>query len=165
VVEHILNGHTYAVDMSSLRDACKEKSVPVRSLVLDTISTVESLPLTTIMVRLLGMGYYLASDDISTDSGAYLRLTMECILKTLTLNADTTVVSDVAINDDVFDALVQMMMDIDDFDWTLLDAETVRDFILMTLLDNIANPAAIRFTTILVGKVYSQVKKGVQGGL
>ncbi|ORZ20655.1 ribosome 60S biogenesis N-terminal-domain-containing protein [Absidia repens] len=159
VVKHILDGHSYLVDMSDLRAACKEKAVPVSSLVLDTLSSVTSLPLTAVMVQILGMGYHLASDDSSTDNDSYLQAAMGFILKTLTMNADTTVVSDVAISDNVFDVLVQMMNGIDGFDWTQLDAEAVRDFILTTLLDNISNSAAIRFTTTLVEKVYSQYTK------
>ncbi|CAO3591768.1 unnamed protein product [Absidia cylindrospora] len=159
VVKHILDGHPYLVDMSDLHEACKEKAVPVSSLVLDTLSSATSLPLTAVMVQVLGMGYHLASDDSSTDNASYLQAAMGFILKTLTMNADTTIVSDVAIPDDVFDALVQMMNGIDGFDWTQLDAEAVRDFILTTLLDNISNSAAIRFTTTLIEKVYSQYTK------
>ncbi|CAO3632953.1 unnamed protein product [Cunninghamella blakesleeana] len=160
IVKRIINGETCTIDLNSIQESCKVMDISVASLILEAISSDSIKSITSTLVNLISMGYRLISDTETIDDGSeYLETVLKFILKTLATHADVTAVSNILIEDDgVYDALTILISTIE-YDWTQLDTESVYDFVLATLLDNISNAPSIKFAVKLVEKVYNQYNR------
>ncbi|KAI9011983.1 ribosome 60S biogenesis N-terminal-domain-containing protein [Phycomyces nitens] len=157
IIGHILSGKDTKTDMSVLRESCKRSSVAVFAIILNNLR--DSLPLTPSLVELIQMGYDLFPET-AEERTDYVQQVLEHILKQLTAAADANKMSDTEPIEGFYDKLTSLSENsLEEFNWKLLDTEVVRDFILTTLLDNIADASAIRFTTILVKHVYKNYDK------
>ncbi|KAI9306444.1 ribosome 60S biogenesis N-terminal-domain-containing protein [Cunninghamella echinulata] len=161
IVKRIVNGEACTVDLNLIQDACKIKGVSVASFILEAISSASIKTITSTFVQLVSVGFHLILDSETMDDGTeYLETVIKFILKALAKAADITTISDIRIegDDDVYDDLSVLLNTIE-FDWKQLDAESVRDFVLAMLLDNLSNASSIRFTTVLIEKVYVQYNR------
>ncbi|CAO3630578.1 unnamed protein product [Cunninghamella echinulata] len=161
IVKRIINGEACTVDLNLIQNACKIKGVSVASFILEAISSASIKTITSTFVNMVSVGYHLILDSETMDDGTeYLETVIKFILKALAKAADVTTISDICIegDDDVYNALSALLNTIE-FDWKQLDAESVRDFVLAMLLDNLSNASSIRFTTVLIEKVYVQYNR------
>ncbi|KAI7871775.1 ribosome 60S biogenesis N-terminal-domain-containing protein [Spinellus fusiger] len=157
IVSYILSGKESNINRQTLQEACERSSIDVFAIVLNSLSS--SLPLTCAFVDVFEMGYTLfkASEEERSD---YVQQVFEYVIKQLTLAADVNKMSDVEPTSGFYDRLALLLKtSLNDFSYTELDAEIVRDFILTTLLDNMGDAAAIRFTAVLVNYVYKNYNK------
>ncbi|KAL0077698.1 ribosome 60S biogenesis N-terminal-domain-containing protein [Phycomyces blakesleeanus] len=157
IIGHILSGKDTKTDMAVLRESCQRSSVAVFAIILNSLK--DSLPLTPSLVELIQMGYDLFPET-AEERTDYVQQVLEHILKQLTAAADANKMSDVEPIENFYDKLTSLLENsLEEFDWKILDPEVVRDFILTTLLDNIADAEAIRFTTALTKRVYENYEK------
>ncbi|RCI06413.1 nucleolar pre-ribosomal-associated protein 1 [Rhizopus stolonifer] len=157
-LQHILAGKQCTIDIDSLRSACISSSVDVATIVIEHLT--DSLLLTYQLVDVIHIGYDLL-DGNQDDQNEYVKRVMEHLLKLLTFAADANVLSNEPPEEAFFDKLVEWMNSMtSDFDWASeLNAEIVRDCILTSLMDNLADAEAIRFVTALVKRVYADYDK------
>ncbi|KAG2200281.1 hypothetical protein INT47_000274 [Mucor saturninus] len=152
IIKHILAGNKCIIDIDSLRSACIASSVNVPLIVATHLN--DTLLLTPNLVDVIHIGYDLLSDKLE-DQLEYMQAVLEHLLKQLTAAADANVMSDETPEDAFYDKLVEFIKLMTSFDWTArLDSEVVRDFVLTSLMDNIADAAAIRLVGVLVERVY-----------
>ncbi|KAI8388470.1 ribosome 60S biogenesis N-terminal-domain-containing protein [Radiomyces spectabilis] len=151
IVQYMLDGHTSSISLVALAEACQKANVDVAAMV----EKKKPLPLTLSAVGIVRLGYDLLSEP--TERDRYLQSTFEHILQQLTTEMDSSKMSDMEVVDDVYTA-VSNLLDLE-FHWRSLDAETVRDFILTALLDNINNAKAMTFVGDLVKAVYQEYTK------
>lgn len=157
VVRHLLAGQKCAIEPSALREACARSSVDVSQLVLDTLKK-EDIPMSPALVDVLCVGFNLLSG--SDDRAGYVLSVVNTILRTLAKD-----VRKVVSKEEFYEKLAENVLEVMDVvDWTILDAETVRDYVLNTLLDNLDDAPAIRFTGVLVKHVYNEVCPYVRRG-
>jgi hypothetical protein len=160
IVKHILAGNPCVIDIDSLRASCIASLVDVSSIVIDRLD--DSLLLTPNLIDVIHIGYSLLADKVD-EQHEYIERVMEYLLKQLTAVADANIMSDKDTPEDEFyDKLVEFVtvLTSNEFSWaTELNTEIVRDFILTSLMDNIANAAAIRFIGILVDCAYANYDK------
>ncbi|KAG0192599.1 hypothetical protein DFQ28_008597 [Apophysomyces sp. BC1034] len=157
IVHHILAGNECNINVETLHSACAQTSVDVSSIILDHLNN--ALPLTPYVVDLVQIGYELFQGGTDARHDYVLKVFVH-ILKLLTIATDTTKMSDVEISVEVYDRLATLTASpLIEFDFAQLDAELVRDFILVTFLDNLVCAAAIRFTEALIKRVYENYDK------
>lgn len=160
IIKHILAGNPCVIDIDSLRPSCVASSVDVANIVIDRLD--DTLLLTPNLVDVIHIGYSLLSDKID-EQHDYIQRVMEYLLKQLTAVADANIMSDNDTPEEEFYNKLTDFVNImanDDFNWTTdFNLEIVRDFILTSLMDNIANAAAIRFIGVLVDRVYANYDK------
>ena len=145
LIESLLKGHECKLDVDKLSAACKVKSVDVSAIVIDNL---ESMAMTPMAIELVKLGYVTLNPCEESTFG-YIRRTFEHVLHRLTSMASSD-----AVAKGVYEGLAAMVRVITGFAWPQLHPETVRDFVLAMLLNNMANAAAIQFTGTLIKLVY-----------
>ncbi|KAI8146468.1 ribosome 60S biogenesis N-terminal-domain-containing protein [Fennellomyces sp. T-0311] len=149
VTQHILAGYQCNIDISLVSDACAKTSIDVAQLVLESLE--KDTPMTSQFVDIVQMA-------CAQGDNGFLRPFLEKTLPKLAqgVNPDSAVL--IEVSDTFYDRLSQLLDSVE-FDWRTLDSEIVRDFILNTVLDNISDAAAIRFTGSLIKKAYEGYDK------
>jgi hypothetical protein len=157
IIKHILAGNKCIIDIESLCSSCIASSVDVPSIVVNYLN--DSLSLTPNLVDVIHIGYDLLSNKVD-DQTEFVQVVFEHLLKQLTAAADANVMSDETPEDAFYNKLGEFVKLMTRFEWASnLDAEIVRDYILTSLMDNIADAAAIRFIGVLVERVYGDYSK------
>ncbi|KAI8647125.1 ribosome 60S biogenesis N-terminal-domain-containing protein [Parasitella parasitica] len=156
IIRHILAGNTCIIDVDVLRSSCIASSVDVPSIVVNSLT--DRLSLTPNLVDVIHIGYDLLAKSAEEQS-EFVELVMDFLLKQLTAAADANVMSDETPEDAFYDKLVSFASLLSG-NWAAnLNTETVRDYILTCLMDNIEYAAAIRFVRVLVEHVYENYSK------
>lgn len=156
IIKHILAGNKCIIDIDALRSSCIASSVDVPSIVVNNLT--ESLLLTPNLVDVVQIGYDLLAKSTDEQS-EFVELVMDFLLKQLTAAADANIMSGETPEDAFYDKLVQFVKLLNG-NWAAnLNTETVRDFILTSLLDNIEDAAAMRFVRVLIEHVYENYDK------
>lgn len=156
IIKHILAGNKCIIDIDALRSSCIASSVDVPSIVVNNLT--ESLLLTPNLVDVVQIGYDLLAKSTDEQS-EFIELVMDFLLKQLTAAADANIMSGETPEDAFYDKLVQFVKLLNG-NWAAnLNTETVRDFILTSLLDNIEDAAAMRFVRVLIEHVYENYDK------
>jgi hypothetical protein len=157
IIKHILTGNKCIINYESLCSSCIASSVDVPSIVLSYLN--DSLLLTANLIDVIHIGYDLLFDK-EEDQSEYIQTVFEHLLKQLTAAADANIMSDETPEDAFFNKLAEFAKSMESFNWKAkLDPEIVRDFILTSLMDNIADAAAIRFVNVLVDRAYENHTK------
>ncbi|KAI9269065.1 ribosome 60S biogenesis N-terminal-domain-containing protein [Phascolomyces articulosus] len=149
VTQHIIAGYQCSIDMALISDACEKSSIDIPKLVSQSLD--QNIPMTSRLVDIVEMGCKSNTDE-------YLKLFLEKILPRLAASANPNKKTVVDISIDFYDRLADFVHT-STFDWTTLDGEVVRDYILNTVLDNITNAPAIRFTSNLIEEAYENYDK------
>ncbi|KAG1111027.1 hypothetical protein G6F42_015152 [Rhizopus arrhizus] len=156
IIKHILAGNTCIIDIDALRSACVASSVDVPSIVVNSLT--DRLLLTPNLVDVVQIGHDLLAAS-ADDQSEFIQVVMEFLLKQLTAAADANIMSDQTPEDAFYDKLVSFVKLLEG-NWAAdLHTETVRDYILTSLMDNIDDAAAIRFVRVLVQHVYENYDK------
>lgn len=157
IIKHILAGNKCIIDIDSLRSSCIASAVDVPSIVMSHLN--DRLLLRPNLVDIVHIGYDLLSDK-AQDQSEYIQTVFEHLLKQLTAAADANIMSDETPEYVFYNKLGGFVKLVTGFDWSSnLDAEIVRDYILTSLMDNLADAAAIRLVGVLIELVYKDYKK------
>lgn len=148
LLRYIFDGGNCRIPLDVIQNSCSSSGIDVAKLVQEAISSQESWSvLSPTLVGVVQIGYEGNEGD---DRCAYAIKALE---KFLGIIAKPNLVD---VHDAFYDRLATFM-DLTEVDWTMLDRECVRDFVLNTILDNIGDAAAIRLTATLVDKAYHNV--------
>ncbi|KAI7856237.1 ribosome 60S biogenesis N-terminal-domain-containing protein [Circinella umbellata] len=155
VIQHMIAGsyQCNSIDMALLSDVCTKSSVDIPKLVFESLEQKkEILPMTSKLVDIVQMG---------CQQDGFLQSFLEKILPRLAASANPSnnKINTIDISEDFYDRLGDLIRTSELIDCTKLDTEIVRDYILNTVLDNINDAAAIRFTAILIEKAYENYDK------
>ncbi|KAI7883289.1 hypothetical protein K492DRAFT_205560 [Lichtheimia hyalospora FSU 10163] len=150
LLRYIFDGGDCRIPLEVIQQSCSTSGINVAKLVQEAINGQEKWSvLSPMLVGVVQIGYESNDDD---DRCAYAIKTLE---KFLGILAKPILVD---VHDAFYDRLATFM-DLTEVDWTMLDRECVRDFVLNTILDNIGDAAAIRLTATLVDKAYHNINK------
>lgn len=152
IVKYILKGNQCNLDKASLLKACRDSKTPLAQLLLDHM---DSCVLTPNYIDLVQIGYELSSDEQRT---LFLTNVFTYIIKTLTGVADAGVMSDEVLEEAFYDKLVELTASIE-YEYPLLNAENVRDFVLISIMDNLTDAPALKFVNALVERFYKDYSK------
>ncbi|KAI8980871.1 ribosome 60S biogenesis N-terminal-domain-containing protein [Pilobolus umbonatus] len=155
IINHILTGNRSQIDILSLKDVCIKSSIDVPSLVINQME--KQLPFNVNVVDVLYLGYDLLEDKPSNQH-EYTENVLEYLLKELTSIADASTMAQEIEEESFYIKLSDFIKHIQ-FSWKELDKELIRDFILTSLMDNIASYAAIRFINVLTRFIYADYDK------
>lgn len=148
LLRYILDGGDCRIPLEDIQKSCSASGINVAKLVQEAIESEEKWSvLSPTLVGVIQIGYEANQDD---DRCAYAIKALEKFLGILA----TPMFVD--IHDAFYDRLATFI-DLTEVDWTMLDRECVRDFVLNTILDNIGDAAAIRLVATLVDKAYHNV--------
>ncbi|KAI9313499.1 ribosome 60S biogenesis N-terminal-domain-containing protein [Dichotomocladium elegans] len=151
VIQCILAGGECAIDLHAIQNSSRKINLDVVSMVRNSLEKGmgEFRQLSAAFVGIIQVGYELDDGDNRHD---YVQHVVEKLLKILA-NPKS-----VQVADSFYDRFA-VFMDMTDFDWTVIDREVVRDYILNTILDSLSNAAAIRFTSTLASEAYKNHDK------
>ncbi|CEP11420.1 hypothetical protein [Parasitella parasitica] len=156
IIRHILAGNKCNIDLDVLRSSCVASAVDVPSIVMSSLT--DRLSLTPNLVDVVHIAYDVLAKSLDEQS-EFVERVMEFLLKQLTAAADANIMSDEAPGDAFYDKLLSFASLSSDNWAASLHAETVRDYILTCLMDNIDDAAALRFVRVLVEHVYENYGK------
>ncbi|GAN07719.1 hypothetical protein MAM1_0173d07222 [Mucor ambiguus] len=156
IIRHILAGNPCVIDVDALRSACVASSVDVPSIVVNSLT--ERLLLTPNLVDLIHIGHDLLANS-KDEQSEFIQVVMEFLLKQLTAAADANIMSDETPEAAFYNRLVSFVSGLQGNWAAYLNMETVRDYILTSLMDNMEDAAAVRFVRVLVEHVYQDYDK------
>ncbi|CAO3683818.1 unnamed protein product [Rhizopus microsporus] len=146
IVQHVLEGKECSIPMAMLQSACVSAALDVSGLIERRLDT---LVLTNSVVDLI----MIADSSLLEDRRAEFNMqVIEYIIRRLANGMPTWE------GGDFFDKLTKFVK-ASPIEWSHIHLETVRDFILVTLMDNISDACAIRFIDTVVGLVYGDWTK------
>lgn len=146
IVQHVLEGKECSIPMTLLQSACMSAALDVSGLIERRLDT---LVLTNSVVDLI-----MIADSILLENrrAEFNMQAIEYIIRRLASGMPTWE------GGDFFDKLIKFVK-ASPIEWSRIHLETVRDFILVTLMDNISDACAIRFVDTVVGLVYGDWNK------
>ncbi|ORX56299.1 hypothetical protein DM01DRAFT_1382565, partial [Hesseltinella vesiculosa] len=144
VLHTMINGQPLSVDLSLLDLVCIERNIPI----IEELKAQPPLNITASWIALIDLAAAKTRDSI-TEQAEFLKWAIEHILARLGKCA-------VLPEENVLDAL-SAIVEKDTFmlDWTTVDKDLARDFILNTILDHLDDAAVLRFTTKVVKGIYA----------
>lgn len=146
IVQHVLEGKECSIPMTLLQSACMSAALDVSGLIERRLDT---LVLTNSVVDLI----MIADSILLEDRRAEFNMqAIEYIIRRIANGMPTWE------GGDFFDKLIKFVK-ASPIEWSRIHLETVRDFILVTLMDNISDACAIRFVNTVVGLVYGDWNK------